>query len=306
MPKIIGKAETVVEIDGLKINELAGNVATNEDTISIAHVTVSSPTSEPWLTLDYDEWLCVTKGKMVLQCQQNKEIDTFETLEVNAGETCFVAKGERFRPVFPIAPTEYIPVCTPAFRPYCCHREEGSEASDVTLKLRKLHNIDASGTILQQCTPTISSHGHSDGITATAGTDVLYHMCQETAWHQAVDAKKAYYPHTFEADGYFTHATAVPQRLIDTANHFYTQSQGNWICLQLSRQALTDVGIITKDEEGLPVGDAPVPNQIRDNKLDCPHIYGGIPTTIEGVLVKTFSMERNHEGTFLNITGLTQ
>jgi hypothetical protein len=77
MPKIIGKAETVVEIDGLRINELAGNVATSEDTISIAHVTVSSPTSEPWLTLDYDEWLCVTKGKMVLHYQQNKDIDTY-------------------------------------------------------------------------------------------------------------------------------------------------------------------------------------------------------------------------------------
>jgi mannose-6-phosphate isomerase-like protein (cupin superfamily) len=301
MPRIIGKAETVVEIDGLKIDELAGNVATNEDTISIAHVTVSSPTSEPWLTLDYDEWLCVTKGKMVLHIQQNKEIDTFETLEVNAGETCFVAKGERFKPVFPIAPTEYIPVCSPAFRPDRCHREEGTEASDVTLKLLKLHKIDANGI-----TTTNGSSSIMDTGSREAEPDVLYHMCQETMWQEAVDAKKAYYPHTFEADGFFTHATAVPQRLIDTANHFYTESQGNWICLQLSRQTLTNVGIITKDEEGLPVGDAPVPNQIKENKWVCPHIYGGIPTTIEGVLVNTFPIERNVEGTFLKITGVTE
>ena len=222
MPKIIGKAETVVEIDGLRINELAGNVATSEDTISIAHVTVSSPTSEPWLTLDYDEWLCVTKGKMVLHYQQNKDIDTYEILEVNAGETCFVAKGERFRPVFPIAPTEYIPVCLPAFRPDRCHREEGSEVSDVTVKLRELHNMDNENALAKDVDPA----------------DILYHICEEKLWQEAVDAKTAYYPPTFQADGNFTHATAVPPRLIVTANLFYTSSKGNWICLQLSRKAL--------------------------------------------------------------------
>ena len=31
----------------------------------------------------------------------------------------------------------------------------------------------------------------------------------------------AYYPKTFEADGLYTHATGVPSRLIETANHFY-------------------------------------------------------------------------------------
>lgn len=298
MPKLIGKAETVVEIDGLRIDELAGNVATSEDTISIAHVTVSSPTSEPWLTLDYDEWLCVTKGKMVLHCQQNKDIDNYEILEVNAGETCFVAKGERFRPVFPIAPTEYIPVCLPAFRPDRCHREEGEEASDVTVHLRKLHHMDNDNEgSTMQCTTATATPKDAD-------PDVLYHMCQEELWQEALDSKTAYYPPTFQGDGYFTHATAVPQRLVDTANHFYTSSKGEWICLQLSRQALTDIGIITKDEEGLPVGDTEASSQIKENKWVCPHIYGGIPTTIDGVLVNTYKMERNEDGAFLNITGL--
>ena len=31
----------------------------------------------------------------------------------------------------------------------------------------------------------------------------------------------AYYPKTFEVDGLYTHATGVPSRLIETANHFY-------------------------------------------------------------------------------------
>ena len=31
----------------------------------------------------------------------------------------------------------------------------------------------------------------------------------------------AYFPKTFEVDGLYTHATGVPSRLIETANHFY-------------------------------------------------------------------------------------
>ena len=54
-----------------------------------------------------------------------------------------------------------------------------------------------------------------------------------------------------------THATAVPTRLVvETANHFYTVSKGNCICLELSRLSLMAVGsIITMDEEGLRVGE---------------------------------------------------
>ena len=36
------------------------------DTLSIAYVHVSKPTSEPWLTLDYDEWMCVKEGVFLL------------------------------------------------------------------------------------------------------------------------------------------------------------------------------------------------------------------------------------------------
>lgn len=283
----------MVEIDGLRIDELAGNVATKDDSLSIAYVTVSEPTAEPWLTLDYDEWLCVLKGKMVLYYG-----DDNKTLEVNAGETCFVAKGERFRPVFPVAPTEYVPVCLPAFRPDRCHREEGEEASDVTNKLLKLHKMEEKN---KDVTTSSCGIGERD-------PDVLYHMCEKNRWEAAVKSQLAYFPPTFEKDGFFTHATAVPQRLIDTANHFYTSSPDDWICLQLSRSALTNTGIITKDENGLPVGDAPVPDQIKENHWICPHIYGGIPTMKGlGIVTKTYPMVRKDEtGQFLNIVGLTE
>ncbi|KAL3904703.1 MAG: hypothetical protein SGARI_004806 [Bacillariaceae sp.] len=296
MPKLIGSSQVVVEVDGvLKIDELAGNVATEDDTISIAYVTVSEPTAEPWLTLDYDEWLCVRKGKMVLHYGEEK------TLEVNAGQTCFVAKGERFRPVFPVAPTEYVPVCLPAFRPDRCHREEGDEPSDgVTKKLLQLHKMDNE--------TEEAPMGCLVGEGQTRDPDILYHMCEKPRWEEAVKAQKAYFPPTFEQDGSFTHATAVPQRLIDTANHFYTSSTAEWICLQLSRSALlTKAGIITKDEDGLPVGDAGVPDQIKQNHWICPHIYGGIPTIESlGVLTEIYPMVRDDDtGAFLNITGLT-
>lgn len=293
MPKLIGSSQVVVQVDGLTIDELAGNVATKDDTISIAYVTISEPTAEPWLTLEYDEWLCVRKGKMVLHYGNG------ETLDVNAGETCFVAKGERFRPVFPVAPTEYVPVCLPAFRPDRCHREEGDDPSDVTNKLLKLHKMDKKDTEPQVM-------GCLVGEGQTRDPDILYHMCEKPRWEEAVKSQKAYFPPTFEQDGFFTHATAVPQRLIDTANHFYTSSKADWICLQLSRSALTNNGIITKDEDGLPVGDAGVPDQIKSERWICPHIYGGIPTTVDGILTKTYSMIRDDQGNFLRIDGLTE
>jgi len=293
MPKLIGKSTTVVELEGLQINELAGNVATSEDTISIAYVTVSEPTSEPWLTLDYDEWICVRKGTCVFQFV--KEDGTDGELVVHEGETCFIAKGERFRPCFPTAPVEYIPVCSPAFKPERCKREEGEEASDVTIKLRQLHGQGEENSV-PMCKPSDATN-----------PDILYHMCEKTLWEKAVTSKKAYYPPTFKVDGNFTHATAVPTRLIETANHFYTKSVGDWICIELSRSALTDVGIITIDEEGLPVGEQAVSNNWVESKWICPHIYGGIPTLESlGVLKKTYPMIRMEGGKFVKIEGLTE
>lgn len=276
MPKIIGKSVTVVEHDGLKIEELAGNVATNNDTLSIAHVTVSRPTSEPWLTLNYNEWICVTKGMIELHTS-NDNVTT-----VHAGETVFVEKGTRFKPVFPQGDTEYIPVCLPAFSPDRCLREEENGTSDVSTKLQELHK---------------KAQAHQSDV-----EEVLYHMCQKKLWDEAVSDQAAYFPPTFETDGMFTHATAVPQRLITTANHFYTSTQGDWICLQLSKSALKQIGIMTVFEHAKPVG---MTETSQEWDWVCPHIYGGIPTTIEGIVTRSFAMKRTDDGTFVSIVGLT-
>jgi len=204
MPQIIGKAQTVVNHDGLQIDEYAGNIGSSSDTISIALVTITKPTSEPWLTLDYDEWMCVTKGCLHLHYQ--KEETTAEgvvttvdkVLEVNCGETVFIRNGERFRPVFPEGGTEYIPVCLPAFRPDRCHREEGDEdgAGDVSKKLEILHEPTTTTTV------TTTDGSNSSSVAAAAASsstidgvsDVLYHMCQKTLWEEATQAQRAYFP----------------------------------------------------------------------------------------------------------------
>ena len=284
MPKIVGKSVTVVESEdgALVIEELAGNVATHNDTLSVAQVTVSKPTSEPWLTLDYDEWICVTSGKIELHYEEDK------VLQVNEGETVFVSKGERFKPVFPVGGTSYIPVCLPAFRPDRCIREE-ENGSNVAVKLQELHSNRGNA-----CSTT-NQHHHDE--------EVLYHMCQKSLWDEAVSAKKAYFPPTFKEDGMFTHATAVPQRLVTTANHFYTSTTGDWICLQLSRSALYNIGIDTVFEEAKPVGETGVGDTWES--WICPHIYGGIPTKLEGIVTHVYDMKRDNDGTFLSIVGLT-
>lgn len=275
MPQIVGNSTRVVDFEGLTIDELVGNVASKEDRISIAHVQVANPTSEPWLTLQYDEWMCVTKGRMVLL-----HGDGPSELEVKAGETVFIAKGERFRPTFPDSGTEYVPVCLPAFRPDRCHREEEGGESVVAAKLATLHTPKTSTVLAKPI-------------------DTLYHMCEVSAWTKAKKSHCAYFPPTFEADGNMTHATAVPARLIETANHFYTASTDAWVCLRFSRVQLRKRGIIVVDEEAKPVGDQAVGDDWGN--WVCPHIMGGIPPDcVEAEL----PMRRAADGTFEGIEGV--
>lgn len=272
MPLIVGASARVVDHEGLTIDELAGNVATSNDRISIAHVKIANPSSEPWLTLDYDEWMCMLKGRMVLLHGDGLE------LEVKAGQTVFIAKGERFRPTFPEGGTEYIPVCLPAFRPDRCIREEG--AGSVTERLATLHSKRLRST-------------------DEAKPELLYHMTTVARWEATKKVGAAYFPPTFAVDGFLTHATAVPSRLITTANHFYQETEGEWVCLRFTRTALLKAGIIVRDEEAMPVGEQAVGGDWGD--WVCPHIIGGIPPSI---VEKEFPMTRKGK-TFEGIPGLT-
>ena len=128
---ICGKSTRVVDADGFTIDELAGNVASNDDTISIALVNAPKGTSEPWLTLHYDEWICVLEGHMVFS------LEGLPDVEARGGQTIKINSGTRFKPSFPTADTRYVPVCLPAFTPERCIREEGKR--DVASHLSELH-----------------------------------------------------------------------------------------------------------------------------------------------------------------------
>jgi uncharacterized protein (DUF952 family) len=304
MPKIIGKSTRVVETDGFTIDEYAGNVASKDDTMSLAVVKVSEPYSEPWLTLDYDEWIAVIKGKV--DCHVMDEASQTETKAVSAvaGETIFIEKGQRFKPVFPVADTEYVPVCIPAFRPERCKREEEDrdrdEETKITERLKELHTQEPSSDNDDSKSPDNADDASKyDNIP-------LYHMCEVSMWKASVDSGAAYFPPTFQQDGGFTHASLIPEGLIGTANHFYTSSKDDWICLQLCNAKIlkNKCGIVTVFEGAKSVGTTDVKDEWKNAVF--PHIYAGIPASIPGIVTGVYPMKRDPtNGSFLSITGLT-
>lgn len=278
MATIVGGSTRVVDADGLSIDELAGNIATKQDTISIALVKARAGTSEPWLTLHYEEWIAVLKGQVVIALADGGSVT------VDAGMTVHVATGTRFKPSFPVD-TEYIPVCLPAFRPDRCVREDDSAASEaIAAKLRSLHGS------AQACAPSSTD----------AKPEVLYHMTTKASWEAAKASGKAYYPATFEVDGFYTHATGVPSRLVTTANHFYQDVAGEWVCVAFTRTALRDAGICVRDEQALPVGDKAVSDDW--GTWVCPHVVGGIPIS---VVHAEYPMKRDGKQ-FLSIVGVVE
>ena len=293
MPKIVGSVSRVVDVPGtLAIDEYVGNVGSKTDEMSVAVVNISSPTSEPWLTLDYDEWMLCLKEYLEIHHEGG-------VLTVSEGETVFIGKGERFRPVFPVAGAQYVPICIPAFRPDRCQREDegGINSSEIASKLVNLHKEAAA--------PASNKVDATDDNNGPSADKIVYHMCEKALWDACAASKKAYFPPTFKEDGFFTHATAVPSRLVETANHFYTQTKGDWICLELSTEKMEQVGLLTVMEAPKPVGEQGVDDGWEQSDWQCPHIYGGLPTTIEGVVTRIFPMKRDDQGNFLGITGLT-
>lgn len=319
MPKIVGRSTRVVESEGFSVDEYAGNVASKDDQMSLAVVKVTKPYSEPFLTLHYDEWIAVIKGRVDCHVFDEQTQEEVKAVSAVAGETIFIEKGQRFKPVFPLADTEYVPVCIPAFKPERCIREDDANCRDkeeekrIVEQLEELHNDnDTSETtgVIENSNDTVGTNDNNDEFS-------LYHMCEESLWKAAVDSDTAYFPPTFAEDGCFTHATSVPEKLIETANHFYTSSEDNWICVKLcnAKTLKKKCGIVTIFEEPKPVGSTDVKEEWKKENADkgseaaaiFPHIYGGIPVSIQGIVTAVYPMERDSSnGQFLSITGLTK
>jgi uncharacterized protein (DUF952 family) len=123
-------------------------------------------------------------------------------------------------------------------------------------------------------------------------------MCEINALRECFDAKRLYYPPTYSQDG-FIHATAVPAMLLVVANHFYQDSKGEWVCLEINPHLL---GARVKYEAAAPVGNkASMKNESDENAPLFPHIYGGLPKV---AITKMFKIIRNEDGQFLSIDGL--
>ena len=272
---MLGKSVRVVETDLLAIDELSGNVSTKDDRLSIAYVTAKAGAKEPWLTVHYDEYICVRKGHIILS-QEGKPDVTVET-----GQTFHIAPDTRFRPSFPVD-VEYIPVCLPAFRPDRCIREDENEVGEKVAENLKALHADAE---------------QSDVCAAGDVPEVMYHMTSVAEW-AAAKAEGVYYPKTFVKDGHYTHATGVPERLLETANHFYQDVEGDWVCVQFTRSALRNAGIFVRDEEAMPVGEKKTSDGWRN--WICPHVIGGIPLH---VVEKEYAMKRDGPK-YVSIEGL--
>lgn len=127
----------------------------------------------------------------------------------------------------------------------------------------------------------------------------VYHLVQESLWQAAVAGNKAYYPPTYEQDG-FTHATANPALLMNVANHFYLDVPGDWKCLKMSVDSLAAAGVEVVFEGTAPVGDKQPEFDGSDAEL-FPHILGGIPPA---AVLELLTVERSADGRFLDVIGL--
>jgi len=284
MPKVVSNLFQIDNPLGLSINEYLGSSV--EDRVSVAVMKVNQPTHMPFMENEYEEWISVLKGKIIVMDGEGKY---FEAI---AGQTVYVAFKEKFRTIYQEIGTEYVAICMPGFNLNRHHPEVETEVDSRVLKLLE----DAK----KKPTTTATSGGDdANGSVVSSDPDIIYHMCQRDVWEAAKRAGGAYFPASFVKDGYFTHATAIPQLLIETANHFYQESVGDWICLRMSRAALYHRGIIVKYEDAAPVNDKSI--NPKHSRVICPHIYGGIP--VEGIVDAEYPMVRDGSR-FVTISGL--
>lgn len=126
--------------------------------------------------------------------------------------------------------------------------------------------------------------------------DWIFHLALARDWHQAVEGATTYYPPTYEKDG-FTHGTSDPDHLLGVANHFYQDSEGDWVCLRMTEASLAGAGVAVVFEPAASVGD-------REGEFDgsdavlFPHLQGGIPPAS---VLAVHPVERDAAGAFVGI-----
>lgn len=128
----------------------------------------------------------------------------------------------------------------------------------------------------------------------------VFHLIQASLWNKAMDNNETYFPPTYEVDG-FTHGTSNPDKLLNVANHFYPDVEGDWYCLRMTVESLAATGVKTVFEGTAPVGDKQPDFDGADDEL-FPHIHGGIHPD---AVLEVHRVKRDADGTFLSIEGVT-
>jgi len=117
------KSPTIISAAGNKpkqIEEFIGRVNTKTGVVSIARMKSPAGWIEPGQTPEFDEYTVVLKGMLRVKSQE-------ETMDIHAGETVIVRKGEWVKYSSPgPGGAEYISVCLPAFSPETVHRDKPS------------------------------------------------------------------------------------------------------------------------------------------------------------------------------------
>lgn len=128
-------------------------------------------------------------------------------------------------------------------------------------------------------------------------SDSIYHLCQKSLWEEAVDAEKPYFPPTFILDGNFTRASVGKEDLVSTANTFYKNTPGAWIVLEINCKMLYGLGIAILSQDA--------PESTKTVPVKCLQVFGGISTTLPGLITNIYDMERAlpTSGEFLALLG---
>ncbi len=120
MPRLIASPSTI-ECVGTKpkvIEEFAGRVNSQHETVSVARMVSPSGWEEPGQRPEFEEITVVLKGLLKVEFEGGE-------LEVTAGQAVICDAGEWVRYSTPGEEgAEYVAVCLPAFSPDTVHRDE--------------------------------------------------------------------------------------------------------------------------------------------------------------------------------------
>jgi len=111
-PKVIQAAGNLPK----RIEEYVGRVNTGTEALSLARMKSPKGWVEPGQTPEFSEYTLVLRGTLRIATRS-------ATLDVRAGEAVITSPGEWVQYSTPLADTEYVAVCLPAFAPGTVHRD---------------------------------------------------------------------------------------------------------------------------------------------------------------------------------------